>query len=175
MNFNWFDVVLIVIMAIAVIVGIIKGMVRQLIGIAAVIIGFILAMTYFNRAAEFLSKYIKNEMFSRLLGFLALFFGVIIIGGILAWMISKLVRGPLKFVNHALGAALGLIEGILICGVIVLAQMMFPVNQDHLYKSELAPYCARMTRVVYRLIPEDFKTQFTETYNTIVKNGGGEE
>ncbi len=175
MSFNWFDVVLIIIIAIAVIIGVIKGLVRQIIGIAAVVVGFILAMTYFDHAAEFLSQYIKNNMFSRLLGFLAIFFVVIIAGGILSWLLSKLMKGPLKFVNHVLGAALGLIEGILICGVIVLAQMMFPVNQDHLYGSELAPYCARMTRVVYRMIPEDVKTQFNDTYDKIVKGKGEEE
>jgi len=169
MSFNWFDVVLIMIIAITVIIGIIKGMVRQIIGIAAVVAGFLLAMTYFDHVAEFISPVIKNIMFSRLLGFLTIFFGVIIAGGILSWFLSKLMKGPLKFINHVLGAALSLIEGILICGVIVLAQMMFPVNQDHLYGSELAPYCARMTRVVYRMIPEDIKTQFNETYDKIVK------
>jgi len=169
MSFNWFDVVLIIIIAIAVIIGIIKGLVRQIIGIAAVVVGLILAMNYFDYVAEFLSQYIKNNMFSRFLGFLAIFFGTVIAGGILSWLLSKLMKGPLILVNRVLGAALGLIEGILICGVIVLAQMMFPVNQDHLYGSELAPYCARMTRVVYSMIPEDVKTQFNDTYDKIVK------
>jgi membrane protein required for colicin V production len=169
MSFNWFDVVLIIIIALAVIIGVIKGLIRQIIGIAAVVVGFILAMTYFGLAAEFLSQYIKNNMFSQLLGFLAIFFGFVIAGGILSWLLSKLMKGPFKFVNHSLGAALGFIKGILICGVIVLALMMFPVNQNHLYSSELAPYCARMTRVVYRMIPEDVKTQFNDTYDKIVK------
>ena len=78
------------------------------------------------------------------------------------------MRGPLKFVNHTLGAALGLLEGILICGVLVLAQMIFPVDRAALEKSALAPYCARITRVAYSMIPQELKDQFNTTYNRIV-------
>ena len=172
MSFNWFDIILIAVIGITVIIGIIKGLMRQLIGIAAVIAGLILAMNFYPRAANILSPYIKNPMLSCLLGFLVLFFGTLIVGGFLAWLISKLMRGPLKFVNHILGAALGLIEGILICGVIVLAQMMFPVNQNHLYSSELAPYCARMVKVAYRMIPQEVKAQFNDTYEKIIRDKG---
>lgn len=78
------------------------------------------------------------------------------------------MKGPLKFVNHTLGAALGMIEGILICGVLVLAQMIFPVDRGALENSKLAPYCARMARAAYTLIPQNLKNQFNQTYREIV-------
>lgn len=169
MTFNLFDVILIVIIAVAVIIGVIKGLVRQTIGIAAVILGVILAMRFFEPAAGVIGSVIRNKTLSKLLGFLAVFLGVIIIGGLVAWMVSKLMKGPFKFVNHVLGAALGLVEGILICGVIVLAQMLFPIDKTYLYHSQLAPYCARMVKIVYRLVPQDLKDNFNETYKKLVQ------
>lgn len=168
MSFNWFDIVIIIIIGIALIVGIIKGLVRQVVGIAAVVIGLILAMNYYGLASDLISGFIHSRMLSNLLGFLAIFFGLIITGGVVSWLLSKLMRGPLKFVNHTLGAALGLLEGILICGVLVLAQMIFPVDRAALEKSALAPYCARITRVAYSMIPQELKDQFNTTYNRIV-------
>ena len=173
MSFNWFDIVLIVIIGIAVIVGVIKGLIRQVIGIAAVVIGLILAMNFYDEVAVVFSSFIRSRILSNLLGFLAIFFGLIIVGGLVSWMLSKLMRGPLRFVNHVLGAALGLVEGILICGVLVLAQLLFPVDWPAMEDSTLAPYCARMTRVVYSMVPQELKDQFNTTYDRIVH--GGEE
>ena len=53
MIFNWLDIVLFIIIAIAFILGLSKGLIRQAIGILAVIIGLILALSYYAVTAEF--------------------------------------------------------------------------------------------------------------------------
>ncbi|MBU1186067.1 MAG: CvpA family protein, partial [Acidobacteria bacterium] len=127
MNFNWFDIVLLIFIGVALIIGVIKGLVRQIVGITSIFVGLFLAMGYYSQPSAVFMRFTKNNMVADLLGFLAIFFGLLILGGLVSWALSKFMKGPLKFVNHTLGAALGLIEGILICGVLVLAQMIFPV------------------------------------------------
>ena len=63
----------------------------------------------------------------------------------------------------------GLLKGILICGVVVFALMVFPVNKRVLVESQIAPYCVFVTRAVVGLIPQELKDKFKEVYQDIKK------
>jgi membrane protein required for colicin V production len=173
MTLNWLDFVIIAVIALTFILGIIKGFIKQVIGLAAVIIGIVLAVNKYDEAADFLFSLVNDRMLAHLLGFLIIFFGVLAIGGLASWGFSKLAKGPFKAMNRALGAGLGLVKGILISGVLVFALMIFPVDDNSLQGSEIAPYCLRMIRAAYYLIPRDFKDKFNDVYQDII-NGGGE-
>jgi membrane protein required for colicin V production len=174
---GWVDIVLAVVLIGMLVAGLIKGLVKEVIGLAAVLLGFILAAHAYLRVAGFLQKYIHEPVAAKFLGFLLVFFVVLIIGSLAAALLSKLMLGPLKFINHLLGGVFGLIEGILICGVFIFALLVFPINKQALADSRLAPYCYGLTKVLVNLIPQDLKDQFKEAYENIkrevkeVKNG----
>jgi membrane protein required for colicin V production len=172
MTLNWLDFVIIAIVVLTFIFGIIKGFIRQVVGIAAVVIGIILAVNKYDEAADLVFRLIKDRMLAHLLAFLLLFFGTLAVGGLIAWGFSKLAKGPFKAMNHALGAGLGLLKGILISGVLVFAQLIFPVDKRVLHESTLAPYCLRMIRAAYYLIPRDFKDKFNDAYKDIITDEG---
>jgi membrane protein required for colicin V production len=172
MNFNWVDLVLLVILAITVLFGILKGFVRQIFGILAVITGLILAVNYYPQASNFFSQWINSRTLTHFIGFIAIFVAVLCLGGVLSYLFSKAIKGPLKYVNQVLGGGLGLMKGMLICGVIVFAMLVFPFNKGALEQSVLAPYCIQVTRAVIYLIPEELKTKFNGAYKDIVKKRG---
>jgi len=174
MIFNWLDFVIIAIIAVTFILGIIKGFIKQVIGLAAVIIGLVLAVNKYDVAADFIFGLINDRVLAHLLGFLAIFFGVVALGGLLGWAFSKMAKGPFKAVNRALGAGVGLLKGLLICGVLVFAQLIFPVDDRALKDSVIAPYCLRVIRAAYYLIPKDFKNKFNDAYQDIIGNGESE-
>jgi len=171
MNFNWVDLILLVILGLTVLFGIMKGFVRQIIGILAVIVGLILAVNYYLVVSDFFSQWISSSTLSHFVAFIGIFIAVLCLGGILSFIFSKVIRGPLKFVNIALGGGLGLLKGLLICGVIVFAMLVFPFKEDALKQSFLAPYCVRVTKAVLYLIPDDLKVKFNEAYDDIIKRG----
>lgn len=171
MNFNWVDLILLVILGLTVLFGIMRGFVRQIIGILAVIVGLILAVNYYLVVSDFFSRWISSSTLSNFVAFIGIFIAVLCLGGILSFIFSKVIRGPLKFVNHALGGGLGLLKGLLICGVIVFAMLVFPFKEDALKQSFLAPYCVRVTKAVLYLIPDDLKVKFNEAYEDIIKRG----
>jgi uncharacterized membrane protein required for colicin V production len=74
-------------------------------------------------------------------------------------------------INHVLGGALGFLEGLIICGVVVFALLVFPVKIKVVSESRLAPYCVRATSYVFYLIPENLKENFKKSYNDIFKGG----
>lgn len=168
MALNWFDVVLLVILLITLILGLLKGFIRQIIGILAVVGGLILAVNYYPRVSLFFQEFISKEVVSDLLAFLVIFLGTLGVGGLLAWGLSKLMKGPLKFFNHLFGGVLGLLKGALISGVIVLALTLFPLNPTILKDSLMAPYCLKMTKAVVNLIPSELKKKFEDAYYEIM-------
>jgi len=175
MGFNWIDIVLVVILIVATILGMMKGLIRQVIGILALIIGFILALVYYSYAAEIFRSLISNNALSQFLGFITIFLVVLCIGALVSAALSKMMRGSFKFFNHVLGAGFGLLKGILICGVVVFAMLVFPVNTNAMKNSQLAPLCLKMTKAIVSLIPQELKEKFNEAYQEIVGRRGRDE
>lgn len=173
MSLNWLDIILLAILLITFILGIVKGLIRQVIGIAAVIAGLILAIYNYAYVSQVYSRLISHQALSHLLGFFTVFVVVLGLGWLISALLSKLAKGPLKFLNHALGGILGLLKGILISGVVVFAFLIFPANKEVLKESQLAPYCLKITKAIYYLIPQSLKQEFKKAYQDILGKGKG--
>jgi len=172
---GWLDIVLVVILILTLVIGLIKGLIREAIGVAAAVGGFILAAYYYRWAADLLGGVVHNETAARFLGFMIIFVLVVIVGAIVAWLLTKLMKGPLKLANHLLGGLFGLIEGILIGGAVVFALLVFPVDREALRGSRLAPYSYGLTRILVGLIPLELKVAARDAYKTVMgteKNHG---
>jgi len=175
MSFNWFDAVLTAVIIVTVILGVIKGFMRQVVGILSVIVGLVLAVKHYAWMSEKVFHFIGDRMLSSFLSFLGIFFATVCVGSLVAWVLSALERGPFRWINRILGLGLGLVKGIFICGVIVFAQLVFPVDRSILRESVLAPYCLRMIKAAYYIIPRDFKQRFRDAYDDILGKGGRDE
>ncbi|MBN2206340.1 MAG: CvpA family protein [Candidatus Aminicenantes bacterium] len=167
MGGNWIDIVLVVILAVTVVLGLIKGSVRSLLGIAAVILGLILASQAYGAAARLVRPVITSALWANLVGFLLVFLAVQLAGWAVGFLISKVLKGPLRFMDHVLGGLVGFAKGVLICGVCVLALVAFPVDRKAVKTSQLAPFCYRVARAAVLLVPDELKAQFKETYFAI--------
>ena len=172
MSLNWMDIILIVILVVTFILGLIKGLLRQVVGILAVIIGLILAITFYSYVSALYHQIISHKVVCHFLGFLTIFFGILALGWLFSYLLSKLVKGPLKFMDHVLGGGLGIIKGILICGVVVFALLVFPIDKKALKESVLSPYCLKITKAAVSLIPRELKDRFKEAYKEITKGEG---
>ncbi len=172
MAFNWLDIVLLLILVTALILGIIRGLVRQVVGILAVIVGLILALAFYSVVASAFKTLIKDQAVAGFLGFILIFLTVLTAGWLIGRMFSKVIKGPLKFLNHLIGGGLGLLKGALICGILVFAMLVFPVSSEALRSSLLAPPCVEVTRGLIDLIPEELKDAFSVAYEDIFSEEG---
>jgi membrane protein required for colicin V production len=172
---NWLDVLLLLILAVLFILGLFKGFVRQLIGLAAMIAGLVAALLYYPQAALLFAPLAARDVFSHFLAFAAIFLIFLCLGWLISRIIGRFVKGPLKFFNHVLGGVLGILKGILLCGIICFSLLVFPVTTGVLKESTLAPLCLKMTRYVVRLIPQELKDRFNQTYHEIVEKRGKNE
>jgi membrane protein required for colicin V production len=167
-----FDIILLIILLVSLILGLVKGFVRQIVGLAAVVVGLLLAVRYYHRFSGIFGGAFASEKWAHLIAFVIIFVVVLLVGALLSFLLKKLICGPLRFVDHVLGGVLGLVQGVLICGVIVMALLVFPVKKEILMRSTLAPYCYWLTKGMVQIIPQELKNQFNETYKEIVEGTG---
>jgi len=168
MMYYWLDIFFIIIILVTVIMGLIKGFMRQIIGILAVVAGLYLAVEYYHYVADVVFDIIPHRIASNFLGFLFVFVVVLVLGWLIGLSVSKVIKGPIKFFDRVLGGGIGLLKGILICVVVVLALLIFPINKNWLNESQLAPSCLRISRTFVYLFPEGLKEKFRVKYKEIL-------
>ncbi|MCP2620216.1 CvpA family protein [Candidatus Aminicenantes bacterium AC-334-K16] len=168
MTFNWLDIILLIIIGVMIILGLIKGFLRQILGLVGIVAGFILALSFYPEVAGFLLRFIQPSVLTELLGFLIIFLGIVFVGYFLAHLLGKALKGPIKFFDRVLGGFFGFLKGVLIGGILLLALVLFPVNPSVIKASRVAPLCLGVTRGVVYLIPQKLKDKFNETYRQII-------
>jgi len=141
------DTVLIVVIVLCGILGIYWGFLRQVLSVAGLIAGLVLASRYGERVADWLSSFITNDTAVQALGFLLVLIAVSAIVSLLATLLRRFVGLLfLGWLDHLIGGVLGLIQGALLCTVILLVAAVFPTAAfpAAVAHSRLAPQLVRI-------------------------------
>jgi membrane protein required for colicin V production len=165
---NWLDIVLLVILLVSIMDGVHKGFSREIIGLAAAMLGLLLAVQFYRFAGEPLRPYISQEWLASIAGFLIIFFGVLIVGSI----VSSLVRGilstaGLSTIDRLLGAFYGFARGSLIALAIIVALRAF-TSSEAVVQSRMAPYLIQACGLVVRVAPRGIENVFQQEYEKLI-------
>jgi len=116
---NWLDIVIVLLVTLPTFFGFRKGFLRKLLGIAGIILGFILAVKFYDTFTPLLSKVIKeNPVFVNVLSFLIII-GLVYGASIwLARFIANMNSGT-SIVDKILGTAVGFLQGLLVASVLL--------------------------------------------------------
>lgn len=116
-----FDYVVLAILGLSVLLSVWRGAVRELFALAAWIIAFFVAQFYGPEVAVLLPAAIENGSIRLLVGVVLVFIAVLIVAGLLALLLSKLVRAVgLGLADRMLGGVFGLLRGMLVVLILVL-------------------------------------------------------
>ncbi|NLT66101.1 MAG: CvpA family protein [Acidobacteria bacterium] len=163
------DFIFVVVIAVSIAFALLKGLVREIISLAALAGGFILAVFYYRVPASMVSGYTRSESIANFLGFLSIFIGCIILGAVIAFLVNRFVKAAsLKWVDRLLGGVFGLLRGWAICSIIVLALIAFPIREDLVPRSALATYMLAGARAAVTLVPRELKDAFNEQYRKVL-------
>jgi membrane protein required for colicin V production len=121
------DIVLLGIIAFCGLLGIYWGMIRQVLAVVGLFAGVALAGRYGGRVADWLSSFIANGTITQLLGFLLVLIAVSAAASLLATLLRRFVGLLfLGWLDHLIGGVLGLLQGGLVCAVVLLFVTLFP-------------------------------------------------
>ncbi len=147
-----------------------KGLVREIISLVALLAGFFLAAFYYPVTAHWFVEFTKNDSVANLIGFLLIFLGCILVGAIVAFLVNKFVKmAALEWLDRILGALFGFLRGWAVASIIILALIAFPVRENLLARSFLAPYLLAGARVAVLMVPQDLKNKFHDEYKKVLE------
>src|SRR5215469_3334812 len=145
----------------SVITAAIQGFFSEALTTAGLIVGYIVAALQYRSLAECLESFLKNPWLAEILGFLIIFFAILLLFGLAArvarWVMKE---AGLSGFDRFLGALLGLLRGGLMVAVILMGMTAFQPASKLLQNSELAPYFLVVGRAAIWLAPTELRARF---------------
>ncbi|HET7212415.1 MAG TPA: CvpA family protein [Terriglobia bacterium] len=160
-HWNWVDWVLATIVLVSVLTAMWKGFVAELVALASVIAGLVVAAFNYERLAPLLQGFTRSRGVALGVSFLLLFIVVMVVGALISSLASKLVKKVrLQWFDRFLGGIFGLARGVLVDCIVLLVMMAFAIQQVAVEKSALAPYFIAGSRVVALAMPGKLRGEF---------------
>lgn len=153
---NWLDIVLGIVILMFVIRGILKGLFREGFGLAGILLGLILAINRYPQLGAVIHSeftFISTKV-AHVMSFAIIFGGIAISSSIAGILVHDM------FYRHTLsrgieeggGFILGLIEGALVCSIVLILISVSPLSprlENWSKGSTLVPYLLRVGPFVY--------------------------
>ena len=165
---NWLDGVLLLILVLSIVSSFHKGISREVIGLASVVLAIILGVWFYRMAGSLVMPYVNSRYTANFIGFMLVFCGVLLLGAITRYIVGKFLRiTRLSFVDHILGAGFGALRGVLVGVALIMGIMAFSPSEkppQSVVDSRLAPHVVDAARLVTSLAPYELKENFRKTY-----------
>ncbi len=144
-----------------VITAAIQGFFSEALTMAGLVVGYIVAAWKYRGLAEWFEKFLKNDWLAEILGFLIIFFAIVLLFGVAAriarWVMKE---SGLSGFDRFLGAILGLLKGGLMVAVILMGMTAFEPTSRLLQNSQLAPYFLVLGRAAIWVAPAELRARF---------------
>jgi membrane protein required for colicin V production len=125
------DYVVLGIVALSILVGAIRGFIKEAFSLAVWAAAFLVAFQYSGAVALQLENHIELPSARTALAFAGLFLSVLLVGGLLTFLVGKLVeKTGLSGTDRMLGGVFGGIRGLFLVLAIMLVAGLTPVPQD---------------------------------------------
>ncbi len=159
---NAFDILIVVVVSYGLIRGLFRGLVKEVASILGVIGGFFAAYLYYEPVAGWLTALVSNPGYRKILAFMILFCGVLIVVNLIAIVLKYLLNLIfLGWLDRLGGVGFGLVKGVLIVSVVFMALTAFlPKGAPIIKDSVGAPYVAWVSEHLATTLSSDIKREF---------------
>lgn len=125
---NWIDLLGLLVLSIFFLMGLVKGFIREVLILAGIVVSFFISLHLMGFAASWVEKWVAiPAALSLLIGFVAVFLGLVVVFHIVGYVLHKIVRAsPLSIFDRLGGGLLGLLKAGLIIFVILLLLSVVP-------------------------------------------------
>jgi membrane protein required for colicin V production len=151
-----------------------RGFSREVIGLCATIAALVLGMWFYGTAGNLVRSHIGSDRAANFIGFLLVFFAVLIAGGIVGSIVKRFISAVgLSFFDRVLGAAFGLLRGALIAIALLTAYIAFgprtrtDTAPSGVVNSQIAPYLLSASSIFVDIAPMELKRSFREVYGEV--------
>jgi membrane protein required for colicin V production len=174
---NALDVGLVILLAVAAVIGLTRGLVRILIGILSLVVAFFLASRYQDQIAAVLTARHVSETPARIGAYVLVFVATMIAGGLVAWVVGKFLKlAMLSFADRLAGCALGILAALLAAAFLVHPLVASsPHGSRLLATSKIAPYVSVVADLGNAAAPDAVAKRYTSGIETLRSIWRGDE
>jgi membrane protein required for colicin V production len=157
-----FDIIVFAFIGILTIIGLWKGLVKQVFGLLGVITGYLLAMRFYQPCSKFFTSVHPGT--ARIMSFVTIFLACILAAHLTGWGVGRLLAiSRLGFFNRIGGGLLGFLKGSIIVCVMVMVLTAFLPGHTSLFKgSSTIKYILPVTAALKKVTHEDIKSRYNE-------------
>lgn len=172
------DIVLGAILLGSVIGATLNGLTKELLRIASLVVGLLVAMWGYGLLAGYLAQWISNAKIASAAAFALLFIGCLITGALLARLLAGIWSlAGLGLLDRLLGAAFGALRGLLLAAVLLLALVAFQPVADTaglVADSRIAPFVLNLARTAAAVAPEALREAYQDGLARVRDIAGGD-
>src|SRR5579862_2316564 len=162
------DWIICALLVFSVITAAIQGFFSEALTIAGLVVGYIVAAWKYRSLAEWFESFLKNPWLAEILGFLIIFFAILLLFGVAARIARWIMKeAGLSGFDRFLGAVLGLLKGGLMVAVILMGMTAFAPTSKLLQNSQLAPYFLVVGRAAIWVAPTELRARFYQGLDLI--------
>ena len=168
---NLLDFILLTVLAIALIRGLMRGMIRQVASLLGLIAGFVVAGHSYVRLLPFFRHHFPTfpylEVFSYIAVYTATWLAVVLLG----YLFVKLSRAMLMaWADRLLGGILGFFKGLVAAVILVAVLTLFlPSKSRLLTDSLLSVHIQRAGYYLVQLTPKELRKRYNKRHETLVR------
>jgi len=142
---NWPDYAILATIAISILVGFLRGFIKEVFSLAIWAAAFFVAYQYGGDVATLMEEHVSLPSARAAMGFAGLFISVLLVGGLISYLVGRLVESTgLSGTDRLLGGVFGTARGLaLVVGVLIVAGFT-PIPADPWWKE---------SSLIHRLFP----------------------
>ena len=164
-GFNGFDWFIVLVLALSLLVGLYRGLGREILSLSGWLIAFVGANLLAQSLADSLTALVENETLRFLVGWALIFVGVLATFSVLGRLMARQMRQPgFNLGNRVFGALFGLLRGVVfvIVATFVLRSVVPDSEQNLIDRSSLMPAIDEIATQLGGYTAEILKTEPVE-------------
>lgn len=153
------DILIAAILAISVIIGVVRGFVKEAISITALLFAIWAAFSFGPDVGKIADSWISSKELQTWFGRILVFTLILAVGGLIGWGISKLVRlSVLSGIDRLVGGFFGAARGVLFVALFILAGEYAGFSNDSWWtKSKLIPHFKVVAEWIMVMAPQGYE------------------
>jgi membrane protein required for colicin V production len=159
---NGFDLILCALFAALVLYGLVRGLVHVACSMAALVAAFAAANAWHEPLAAHFQASGAALSARRIVAWVAIFVGVLLVGAVVSWLATRLVRAAaLGFLDRLAGGALGAIAAVLAGAALAVPLAAYGGDDSRLLRgSRLAPYVTAVSDWMNVAVPDGLAQRY---------------
>jgi len=156
---TWVDYAVIAVMAVSILWGVLRGLIREVMSLGAWVIAFLAANLFAGPFADYMPQAIARMELRVLAAFVAIFLLTLIAASLFGLILSKIARAAgLGGVDRALGGLFGVLRGLIILVALTLVAGLTRIPaEDSAWRASLSgPWLARGAMALKPWLPPAF-------------------